>query len=554
MKTFALSLLGSPLLFAADSDALRHSLRSSSVKKESKKSEKSTGDNPNFKRTIEECSGDSKLFRLNLLTDKYGDETSFRLEQLVSETKWLQILHLPSDENKFRQYSEYSFIDCLQSGFSYKLTISDTYRDGLCCENGDGSYSYWIDGDVQFDSNHEQTFQDEAVHEFYIGTEIKTTHSFEVNYDIYDNQNTPSNQFEHLSQAEAEEQSIVQLPTEPEPEPESEADPEINPEIEQELNEEDPKPEPESEPEADPEPEMITPFAGRSSACGEGMQQIRINIQFDKWGEENSWELRNTDTGEKITGEPMGTYEAMDFESLMICLEDGNYRFTIFDDFGNGICCSEGQGYYELSMDDETIVYDKFGTGESRSNDFIVGYYKTLFISQRELDYLHEHNTRRKYYHEKFAGSYVPLKYSMGLASDARAWAEELLDDCDTDGIMHDPNRNLQGENLAKAVGYHGDWGELKPVSNIVTRWVEREETWSWPENAHFTQALWRAARYIGCGESVKSMGEGKMCRVQVCRYTRTGNCGMGDGLNWKENMMEDYSNCGHACPPEGCF
>ncbi|KAK1747374.1 hypothetical protein QTG54_001337 [Skeletonema marinoi] len=69
-----------------------------------------------------------------------------------------------------------------------------------------------------------------------------------------------------------------------------------------------------------------------------------------------------------------------------------------------------------------------------------------------------------------------------------------------------------------------------------------------------FTQALWRAARFIGCGESVKSMGEGKMCRVQVCRYTRTGNCGMGSGVNWKGKMMEDFSNCGHACPPEGCF
>ncbi|KAK1747375.1 hypothetical protein QTG54_001338 [Skeletonema marinoi] len=32
----------------------------------------------------------------------------------------------------------------------------------------------------------------------------------------------------------------------------------------------------------------------------------------------------------------MGTYAAMDFESLMVCLEDGNYRFTIFDDLAMG--------------------------------------------------------------------------------------------------------------------------------------------------------------------------------------------------------------------------
>lgn len=35
-----------------------------------------------------------------------------------------------------------------------------------------------------------------------------------------------------------------------------------------------------------------------------------------------------------------------------------------------------------------------------------------------------------------------------------------------------------------------GTWGSLYPVENIVRRWVEREETWDFPENAHFTQAL----------------------------------------------------------------
>ena len=493
------------------------------------------------------------------MTDEYGDETSFKLE-MEEGTNWHQILHGPNDGSAFQKHAEYTYFDCLQSG-NYKLTIIDTYQDGLCCDNGEGTYSYLVNGAVQFDSNRQQTFRDEAVHEFFIGTVTGPKHSFafEVSYGTYHEYNAPSDQLELLIQPEPEPQPIATNAATPPPSP-LPTPPPTNP------------PQPESEPIettpptvspttllptnqlTDPVPNLVTPFDGRSSVCGDGMQQIRINIQFDKWGEENSWELRNTDTGEKVTGEPMGTYAAMDFESLMVCLEDGNYRFTIFDDFGNGICCSEGQGFYELSMDDEIIVYDKFGTGAERSNDFIVGYYKTLSITQRELDYLNEHNSRREYWHTKFGGKYVPLKYSMGLAADAKAWAEELLDDCDTDGIKHDSNRDLQGENLAKAVGHHGDWGELKPVSNIVTRWVDRESTWSWPENAHFTQALWRAARFIGCGESVKSMGEGKMCRVQVCRYTRTGNCGMGSGVNWKGKMMEDFSNCGHACPPEGCF
>ena len=39
-------------------------------------------------------------------------------------------------------------------------------------------------------------------------------------------------------------------------------------------------------------------------------------------------------------------------------------------------------------------------------------------------------------------------------------------------------------------------------------------------------RSLWRASRYLGCAESVKDYQGGK-CRVQVCRYTKAGNCDM---------------------------
>ena len=453
-----------------------------------------------------------------------------------------QILYGPVDGNAFQHNSEYTFSSCLPSGFNYKLTIEDTYGDGLCCDAGIGFYSFLLNGAVLFDSNSEHTFGFEATHEFSVGAVSEPQQSVEVSYDNHTEYNASS--------ASVSEQVVESVEVSYDSNTENNAPSasvseqvvELQPEVTDEF------------PLQDPESVMVTPFNGRSSVCGAGMQQIRIDIQFDKYAEENSWELTNIDTGKKVTGEPTGTYQANDFESLLVCLEDGNYRFTIFDQFGNGICCSEGKGYYKLSMDDEIIVYDLFGTGVERSNDFIVGYYKNLVITQRELDYLNEHNTRREYYHKKFGKAYVPLKYSMGLAAAAKGWAETLLDDCYTDGILHDPNRNLQGENLAKAVGSYDEWGEIKSVSNIVWRWVEREETWSYPENLHFSQVLWRASRFMGCGESMKDLGNGKMCRVQVCRYTRPGNCAVVDGLDLQEKMLDDYSQCGYACPPEGCF
>ena len=53
--------------------------------------------------------------------------------------------------------------------------------------------------------------------------------------------------------------------------------------------------------------------------------------------------------------------------------------------------------------------------------------------------------------------------------------------------------------------------------------WVDFEIGLLYPSNGHLTQCLWRASKYVGCGESVKDFRKG-VCRIQVCRYARAGN------------------------------
>lgn len=82
----------------------------------------------------------------------------------------------------------------------------------------------------------------------------------------------------------------------------------------------------------------------------------------------------------------------------------------------------------------------------------------------------------------------------------------------------------------------------------------------------HLTNAIWRATKYVGCGEAEKSyqveangITSTHMCRAQVCRYAKPGNCGMGQYKNaqgivqWEIPMLKDDSPCGPDCPPEGC-
>ena len=79
------------------------------------------------------------------------------------------------------------------------------------------------------------------------------------------------------------------------------------------------------------------------------------------------------------------------------------------------------------------------------------------------------------------------------------------------------------GENLASNAG-NGKWGAIRHPEKIMIRWVEKEANVGWPANAHLTQALWRATKFVGCYEHATRYKNGKgMCHIQVCRYAKPG-------------------------------
>ncbi|PHR68854.1 MAG: hypothetical protein COA67_11920 [Lutibacter sp.] len=74
---------------------------------------------------------------------------------------------------------------------------------------------------------------------------------------------------------------------------------------------------------------------------------IELTINFDNFPTETSWEI--TDSSSSVVATSGGTYPGgSTVLNETISLVEGDYTFTIYDAFGDGLCCSWGIGNYEL--------------------------------------------------------------------------------------------------------------------------------------------------------------------------------------------------------------
>lgn len=102
---------------------------------------------------------------------------------------------------------------------------------------------------------------------------------------------------------------------------------------------------------------------GGSSDCVEG--NLALSITTDNYGSETSWTLKNANgtTVESGSGYGNNTTIALDWN-----LPEGDYTFEIVDQYGDGICCSYGNGSYTLSAGSTTLASGgAYGTSESTS-------------------------------------------------------------------------------------------------------------------------------------------------------------------------------------------
>jgi len=97
-----------------------------------------------------------KTFKVQIKTDRYPTDTSWA----ISEVEGIQRAIASSPEYKEAETLTTTEI-CLPFNMKYKFSIVDTYKDGLCCNQGKGFYKVLDDQDNELFRGGEEFFVDE---------------------------------------------------------------------------------------------------------------------------------------------------------------------------------------------------------------------------------------------------------------------------------------------------------------------------------------------------------------------------------------------------------
>jgi len=89
------------------------------------------------------CPDDTVLFQFHLITDKYGtDDTSISLfNENGAALFYMKV-------GQVKNNADYTWDKCLPKDMCYVFTIKDEHGDGICCDEGAGSYALLYDGVV----------------------------------------------------------------------------------------------------------------------------------------------------------------------------------------------------------------------------------------------------------------------------------------------------------------------------------------------------------------------------------------------------------------------
>lgn len=96
--------------------------------------------------------------------------------------------------------------------------------------------------------------------------------------------------------------------------------------------------------------------------------EVDLEIRFDQYPQETTWNITNSAGDIVHSGGPYPGQPNQTVTQTLALSNNDCYIFSIFDEFGDGICCQYGQGFYELKTDEGVMVASggQFQSSESK--------------------------------------------------------------------------------------------------------------------------------------------------------------------------------------------
>merc|ERR1719464_1205429 len=282
-------------------------------------------------------------------TDTYGIETGITLTDqngaLILRRKYLL------------QFYTNTHTVCLKSNMCYNFEVTDAYGDGMCTNSGGcGSFELKLNGEIKL-LNDNPNFGSRT--SFEVCTEERDSDS-----DDNDNDNEVPTVAPVTNAPTTAPFDDTKAPF-PAPFDESEAPFSNTNEPFDESNA------PFQVVTFEPVVDQLVPI---STDCEEGFSKFQVEILTDNYGGETYWDLTYSDSPDYVIAGSNRSYsEAFtDYTDPSMdeyfCLESGNYTFTMFDKYGDGVCCEFGEGHITgILNDNEIFVGGNFSYKDTRN-------------------------------------------------------------------------------------------------------------------------------------------------------------------------------------------
>merc|ERR1739836_342443 len=101
------------------------------------------------------------------------------------------------------------------------------------------------------------------------------------------------------------------------------------------------------------------------ASCGK--TKVDVEITIDNYGGETTYDITDNSGTSVMKG---SGWPANSVNSFWMCFSSGSYTFTITDAYGDGICCSYGNGGYSVKVDDKEVASGgDFDSSETKTFD-----------------------------------------------------------------------------------------------------------------------------------------------------------------------------------------